>query len=563
VSSPQQAFEHRIAAADHYDDALALELDEFARTLHADGAFRDAGRLLRAASEATSEPSLRESRWLDSLFELLLARDFDAVDAEQFDISWARDSPRRALVQGFSLMLKARWTQAFTIFDSLDANQLESTEPLVQLRLLTLTGWTAISMGRPGEEVLPGLRRALELEALDPSVGSYLTLAHGQAQMRVAERGALWGFEDAPNNGPRSDTAPTGGRLVWRGAVYAFSGREDEAIRDLTAYTDGIRDGVVALGDGAPHALLGFALWMRGDLRLAAIPLRIARDAQYGSGHPMVLAVEALAALAEGDEAAVLDTIRAARDLLMRAPWPQAVTTALIVETIALRLFGSQHQRADFLSGFRADFGLGAEKGLVPPLRLLHLSLAEVWASDFDSALGHARELEELPINLPWRAAAAEWIRGLVELGRGNATAATGFLASAARAQLGGLPVHQALLFADMVDAAAALSDSASLERARHHYASALIALGLDRFAPRHGEEYTEQEARGAVWSSLTDREREVVALVLEGLSYAQIAKELFLTRSTVAFHLSNAYAKTNTTSRHELVNLIRSERGA
>ncbi|MDT7554810.1 MAG: hypothetical protein QOI16_3346, partial [Pseudonocardiales bacterium] len=42
------------------------------------------------------------------------------------------------------------------------------------------------------------------------------------------------------------------------------------------------------------------------------------------------------------------------------------------------------------------------------------------------------------------------------------------------------------------------------------------------------------------------------------GLSYAQIAKELYVTRSTVAFHLSNAYAKTSTASRHEFVQLVR-----
>ena len=56
----------------------------------------------------------------------------------------------------------------------------------------------------------------------------------------------------------------------------------------------------------------------------------------------------------------------------------------------------------------------------------------------------------------------------------------------------------------------------------------------------------------------LSDRERDVVSLMIEGLSYAQIARELYLSRSTVAFHLSNAYAKTNTTSRHELVALVR-----
>jgi hypothetical protein len=36
------------------------------------------------------------------------------------------------------------------------------------------------------------------------------------------------------------------------------------------------------------------------------------------------------------------------------------------------------------------------------------------------------------------------------------------------------------------------------------------------------------------------------------------VARELYVTRSTVAFHLSNAYAKTGTTSRHELVQLVR-----
>ena len=48
------------------------------------------------------------------------------------------------------------------------------------------------------------------------------------------------------------------------------------------------------------------------------------------------------------------------------------------------------------------------------------------------------------------------------------------------------------------------------------------------------------------------------MTLLLEGLSYAQIARELYVTRNTVAFHLSNAYAKAGTTSRHELVQLVR-----
>jgi DNA-binding CsgD family transcriptional regulator len=67
-----------------------------------------------------------------------------------------------------------------------------------------------------------------------------------------------------------------------------------------------------------------------------------------------------------------------------------------------------------------------------------------------------------------------------------------------------------------------------------------------------------EAPAREDPLAALSDREREVAALLLERLSYAQIAKELYVTRSTVAFHLSNAYAKTGTATRHDFVQLVR-----
>jgi DNA-binding CsgD family transcriptional regulator len=57
----------------------------------------------------------------------------------------------------------------------------------------------------------------------------------------------------------------------------------------------------------------------------------------------------------------------------------------------------------------------------------------------------------------------------------------------------------------------------------------------------------------------LSDRERDVVALLAAGLSYVQIARDLYISRSTVGFHLSNIYAKTGTSSRHELTDLVRS----
>ena len=58
---------------------------------------------------------------------------------------------------------------------------------------------------------------------------------------------------------------------------------------------------------------------------------------------------------------------------------------------------------------------------------------------------------------------------------------------------------------------------------------------------------------RRPYWQRCQIANAEIATRLLEGLSYAQIGKELFITRSTVSFHLTRIYAKTGTTSRHEL----------
>lgn len=55
----------------------------------------------------------------------------------------------------------------------------------------------------------------------------------------------------------------------------------------------------------------------------------------------------------------------------------------------------------------------------------------------------------------------------------------------------------------------------------------------------------------------LTQREREVLALVAQGMSNAELAAELYLTESTVKSHLSSAFGKLNVSSRHEAAKLI------
>jgi len=54
--------------------------------------------------------------------------------------------------------------------------------------------------------------------------------------------------------------------------------------------------------------------------------------------------------------------------------------------------------------------------------------------------------------------------------------------------------------------------------------------------------------------SSLTDRERQVVALIAEGLKNKQIAERLFISPTTVTHHLSSVYSKLGVKDRLELV---------
>ena len=84
--------------------------------------------------------------------------------------------------------------------------------------------------------------------------------------------------------------------------------------------------------------------------------------------------------------------------------------------------------------------------------------------------------------------------------------------------------------------------------------------IWLDR--PTMGRMLREMSARDekvvdpevAKIESLTQRERDVVALIAEGLKNKQIAQRLFISETTVTHHLSSIYSKLGVSDRLELV---------
>jgi DNA-binding NarL/FixJ family response regulator len=67
-------------------------------------------------------------------------------------------------------------------------------------------------------------------------------------------------------------------------------------------------------------------------------------------------------------------------------------------------------------------------------------------------------------------------------------------------------------------------------------------------------EAHEETDLEGPKIGSLTPREREVVALVSEGLKNKQIGERLFISETTVTHHLSSIYSKLGVSDRLELV---------
>jgi DNA-binding CsgD family transcriptional regulator len=69
--------------------------------------------------------------------------------------------------------------------------------------------------------------------------------------------------------------------------------------------------------------------------------------------------------------------------------------------------------------------------------------------------------------------------------------------------------------------------------------APARLAWAVESLSQRHG---------------LTEREREVLTGVLEGLDNAGLARALQISRATVKWHLHNVFAKTGTQNREALL---------
>ncbi len=91
-----------------------------------------------------------------------------------------------------------------------------------------------------------------------------------------------------------------------------------------------------------------------------------------------------------------------------------------------------------------------------------------------------------------------------------------------------------------------------------HRRLSALLQdhAYLSAFAALPAQEQTGQIARAARFGNLSERERQVTFLLLQGKTYKTIAAELEISENTVKYYVKNIYSKCGIQSRAELIHI-------
>lgn len=79
----------------------------------------------------------------------------------------------------------------------------------------------------------------------------------------------------------------------------------------------------------------------------------------------------------------------------------------------------------------------------------------------------------------------------------------------------------------------------------------------LSRLSELEPVEQAELVKKAALFENLTERESEIVALLMQGRTYKMISAELFLSENTIKTHIKNIYSKLQVKNKAELINTL------
>lgn len=555
VSGRGAVLDHRRAAAERYDDDLAAELEDYAQTLYEQRSYRLASHYQAVAAEVTGDQAERERRYLESMFERLLAGDRHAVRVGRPVILDTGDPLRQTVVLGALAIWERRFHDSIAMLEPVADGA--GGDPVTAYRANVLLSWAQLMVGAAEELIRVPLDRAEALGISDSSVRRLAVLCEGQLAARspsVAEPVA--GVHALPAD-PAAVPVEATTLLSWRGTVRANMGQFSEAVADLDELIERMQKGLAEFSSGVFHAELARAHWYAGDWALARLNVRLALDLSGEFLHPIVAAVAAITDIGDGDLAAADDALLRAHTQIDPAPWAAAVD--LLFEQDVLRAHAGGAPNPALHAAIRDAVQAVRAGQLRKHLTwALHAALASIWAGEVADARTCIDVIDGS--GLRWAAAVIHWLRGLLAEDVGDGKAALTLLSTAAATTPNEIPLYAAHIHVDHARIAHLLGDPPAAAAALDRAASMYRSLGATGYLARVDSLRQQLQAAPAASTSigLSERERDVLALVTSGMSYMQIARTLFITRSTVSFHLGRIYAKTNVKSRHQLIELVR-----
>jgi DNA-binding CsgD family transcriptional regulator len=558
------ALRHRVAAAEGIDDDLARDLDESAAGRASEGARSVAATHLLWASSLGSGSQLNERRVLRAA-RLLLEDGQTARAAElRGRVEGCGEGPLRSLVLG-----QLAWEEGASV--PAESWLIEASKPAggpepdgeVAAAALGHLGTLYHTQSR-GKEAIDAATRLLALSNLPGEFerSGWISLAAGTA----ADRGAAAGLDLLANRLPQpaqSVPAADADLLILRGVLGFYAGRTTAAIADLRAAIRLARHGAAAGQLPRAHVQLAQLLLSSGEWDEALVHARAALSLVSAERRvwldPQVHATLARLFGGRGEWQRAGEHLAAADAAAGEAGTIEAVVTTRIAQAAVARARNDPEQVVKALAP------------LVENTRLIPMSTSLAWWPSLIGAMIDGGELAMAAEQIDLLDTAAQQ-RGLDMQAR---IAGVRAHLEAAR----GRPDQACSSY----DRAIALlgADDPLLDRAElHHRFGQLLAarggkrrqavdqlrLAYDLLATAGAEPFLRRvEADldphritvGRPGSrsplELTDRERDVAALVAKGMTNREVAAELYVSPKAIDYHLGHIFGKLGITSRRDL----------
>ncbi|MEU6083797.1 helix-turn-helix transcriptional regulator [Streptomyces sp. NPDC047108] len=411
--------------------------------------------------------------------------------------------------------------------------------------------------GRPTSVIRPLLEASRRTATHDPywhGMRAWLDMLLAAADQGPAEALSAIRSASLPAH-PRSASASRKTLLIeaWLHLEAGDLDRCESAVHralDVSAISE------ASSADGLPLVLLGHLHWMRGNWAQADLHASMAVNSATPLWRPLGESLGLLIASSRGEAAEDDERCRSvgAEEQPVLCAW-----SGLFARLVGAVEADDAARVAAVLGADRPRSGTSGLPTALMPWRELELLRAAVLVGDTTLLERSLRSMRRLR-----RRSASAWIRMFGAWGEALAAAHAGRRENAlehyaeaerqAAAAGARTPWYRARLQADHADVLANVGKRrAALDRYRaaqetaaelgarplhHRCAAGLTRLRLPRSANGYG---------------LTDREADVVALVASGLTNKETAARLFVTPASIAFHLSNIYAKTGVSNRYEL----------